>query len=237
MLSALFGLITTAETVLLGMVIALRRRRPDWALTLLILVLIGLIWDNTVIAIGATVGEGATLETLSFPRYAAHGVLVPLLIMVGVGLARRHGVRFFTGRATPAVFGAVTIALIAVGIRIDIVALDLEPTRYAGTLRYTNAAAHGPPIPAVATIVILIAIGAALLAYSRRPWLLTGAIAMFAAAAAAVTAFWIGNVGELLLILGIWLTATHRTGPHRQAPDHHGDQAPTSPRSRASPRT
>ncbi|MBO3736976.1 hypothetical protein [Actinoplanes flavus] len=207
MLSALFGLITVAEAVLLGMVIALRRRRPDWALTLLILVLLGLIWDNAVIAVGATVGEGDTLEALSFPRYAAHGVLVPLLIMVGVGLARRHDVRLLAGRAAPAVFGAVTVLLIAIGIRLDIVTLDLEPTHYAGTLRYTNAASHGPPIPAVATIGILIAIGALLLARAGRPWLLAGSIAMFAAAAAAVAGFWIGNVGELILILAIWFTA------------------------------
>ena len=46
MLSALFGLITAAEVVLLGMVIALRRRRPDWTLTLLMPILLGLIWDN-----------------------------------------------------------------------------------------------------------------------------------------------------------------------------------------------
>ncbi|MBW6433870.1 hypothetical protein KZ829_08990 [Actinoplanes hulinensis] len=210
MLSTLFGLITVAETVLLGMVIALRRRRPDWALTLLILVLLGLIWDNAVIAMGATVGEGDTLEALSFPRYAAHGILVPLLIMVGVGLARRHDVRFFSGATVPAVFGAVTVLLITIGIWLDIVTLDLEPARYADTLRYTNAAAHGPPIPAVATILILIAIGALLLARARWPWLLAGSIAMFAAAAAAVAGFWIGNVGELILILTIWFTATHR---------------------------
>ncbi|GAA0470596.1 hypothetical protein Aca07nite_31400 [Actinoplanes capillaceus] len=211
MLSTLFGLITVAETVLLGMVIALRRRRPDWALTLLILVLLGLIWDNAVIAMGATIGEGDTLEALSFPRYAAHGILVPLLIMVGVGLARRHDVRFFTGATVPAVLGTVTALLITIGIWLDIVTLDLEPTRYADTLRYTNAAAHGPPIPAVATILILIAIGALLLARARQPWLLAGSIAMFAAAGAAVAGFWIGNVGELILILTIWRTATHES--------------------------
>ena len=63
------------------------------------------------------------------------------------------------------------------------------------------------------TILILIAIGALMLTGSGWPWLLAGSIAMFAAAAAAVTDFWIGNVGELALILTIWFTATHHVTP------------------------
>jgi hypothetical protein len=212
MLSAPLGLIAVAEIGLLVLVIAMRRRHPDWALTLLIPVILALIWDNTVIAIGATLGEGEPLRALSVPRFALHGLLAPLLIMVGVGLGRRHGIRILAGKAAPAAFGALTAVLIAAGIRLDIVTLDLQPTRYADTLRYTDAAAHGPPIPAVVTIVVLIGIGVALLLRARRPWLLAGSAAMFAAAAAGAVAFWIGNVGELLLILSIWWTAA-QTAP------------------------
>jgi hypothetical protein len=208
MLNALFGLIAVTEVVLLGLVIAMRRRHPDGALTLLIPVILALIWDNTVIAVGATVGEGATLETLSHPRYITHGLLVPLLIMVGVGLGRRNGVRALTGRTAPAAFGALTAGLVIAGIFLDIVGLDLQPTWYADTLRYTNAAAHGAPIPAVVTILVLIGIGVALQVQARRPWLLAGAVAMFVAAALGALAFWIANVGELLLIVSIWWTAT-----------------------------
>lgn len=213
MLSALFGLIAVTEVVLLGLVIAMRRRHPDWALTLLIVVILALIWDNTVIAIGATVGEGDTLEALSYPRYITHGLLVPLLIMVGVGLGRRHGVRSLAGRAAPAAFGALTVALILAGIYLDIINLDLEPTRYADTLRYTNTASHGAPIPAVVTILVLIGIGATLLIRTRWPWLLAGAVAMFVAAGLGALAFWTGNIGELLLILSIWWTAAYSVRP------------------------
>jgi hypothetical protein len=89
MIGALLVLIAAAEVALLTLVIAMRRRQPDRALTLLILVILALIWDNTVIAIGSTAGEGETLRTLSIPRHVTHGLLVPLLIMVGVGLGRR----------------------------------------------------------------------------------------------------------------------------------------------------
>ncbi|SDT59473.1 hypothetical protein [Actinoplanes derwentensis] len=208
MLSVLFGLIAVAEAVLLGLVITLRRRWPDRSLILLIPVLLALIGDNAVIAAGSTIGTGDTLLALSYPRYIAHGLFVPLLIMVGAGLCRAHGIRL-----PLAASGILTAALIAVGIRQDIINLNLQPTPYADTLRYTNTATHGAPIPAVVTIVVLIALGAVLLARTRSPWLLAGSSAMFAAAALSVFAFWLGNVGELLLLLGLYLTATRRPAP------------------------
>jgi hypothetical protein len=212
MLSTLFGLIAVTEAVLLTLVITMRRRQPDWAFTLLILVILALIWDNTVVAIGSTIGEGETLKTLSIPRYVTHALLVPLLIMVAVGFSRRHGVRALAGRTAPAAFGLLTVALIVAGIHLDIIGLDLQPTHYADTLRYTNAASHGAPIPAVITILVLIGIGITLLVRARQPWLLAGAVAMFVAAALGALAFWCGNIGELLLITGLWWTAT-RTVP------------------------
>ncbi|MEU4423809.1 hypothetical protein AB0F81_24525 [Actinoplanes sp. NPDC024001] len=208
MMSALFALIAVAEVVLLGLIVVLRRRHPHWVLTLLILVVLALIWDNAVLATGATLGEGDALHALSLPRFWTHALLVPLLIMVGVGLGRGHGLRLLGGRATPAAFGVLTLLLIAVGARDDILLLDLEPTRYADTLRYTNAASDGPPIPAIVTILVLVGIGVALLVRARRPWLLAGAVVMFVAAGAGASMLWLSNLGELALILGVWLTAT-----------------------------
>ncbi|BBH67340.1 hypothetical protein ACTI_40250 [Actinoplanes sp. OR16] len=210
MLSVLFALFALAEVLLLGLVVTLRRRQPDWALTLLILVIIALIWDNAVIALGSTIGEGGMLRALSVPRYVTHALLVPLLIMVAVGLGRRYGVRFFAGRIVPGVFGVLTLALVAVGVQKDVIALDLEATRYADTLRYTNAASEGPPIPAIVAILVMIGVGVALLVRARWPWLLAGAVVMFAAAAAAPSILWLSNFGELALILTVWLTAARR---------------------------
>ncbi|WP_433829964.1 hypothetical protein ACQP2E_09590 [Actinoplanes sp. CA-015351] len=212
MVSALFGLIVVAEVVLLALVITLRRRDPDWTLTLLVLVILALIYDNAIVALGSTLGFGDLLEALSLPRYVTHALLVPLLIMVAVGLGRRYG--FFAGQVAPAVFGALTVALIALGAWADIVTLELEPTRYADTLRYTNAAANGPPIPAIIAILVMIGVGSALLARARWPWLLVGGVAMFAAAGAGASILWLSNLGELALILTVWLTAS-RPQPSR----------------------
>jgi hypothetical protein len=216
MIGALLVLIAAAEVALLTLVIAMRRRQPDRALTLLILVIFALIWDNTVIAIGSTAGEGETLRYGPCrSRATSHtGCSCPCSSWSAWASAGGHGIRALAGRTVPAVLGALTVALIAAGIHFDIAGLDLQPTHHADTLRYTNAASHGAPIPAVVTILILIGLGIALLVRARQPWLLAGAAAMFVAAALGAIAFWIANIGELLLITGIWWTATRtvRTG-------------------------
>jgi hypothetical protein len=109
MLSALFASLAVAEVVLLTLVLTMRRRHPDWALTLLSLVIIALIWDNTIIAVGATVGEGRTLEALSYPpcswpRPSAPafwtGNLGELLLILSIWWTAAHTVR--PARLTPA---------------------------------------------------------------------------------------------------------------------------------------
>lgn len=58
---------------------------------------------------------------------------------------------------------------------------------------------------------------AVLLTRSRSPWLLSGAVAMFLAAALSAQAFWLGSEGEPLLLLGLHLTTTRRA-PARNSP-------------------
>ncbi|XVU24061.1 hypothetical protein ACQPZJ_43630 [Actinoplanes sp. CA-054009] len=188
----MFGLIALAETVLLVLVLKLP---PQWTRNLLALVVAALIWDNAVIALGSTIGPGATLEALSVPRFVTHALLVPLLVLIAAGLA---------GVADLRPFILVTALLIGVGVYADIVTLSLEATRYSGTLRYTNAASDGPPIPAIAVILILIAFGVLLLRRHRSPWLLAGALTMLIAAATGLP--WLANLGELALATSVYLT-------------------------------
>ncbi|BCJ45805.1 hypothetical protein GCM10010168_57750 [Actinoplanes ianthinogenes] len=204
MVSTLFALIAVAELVLLTLLLRLPR---GWVPTLLILVLVALIGDNAVIASGRLLGAGPLLHALSIPRFVTHALLVPLLIMVGVGLGRRHRVGWLQRRTAPAAFGALTALMIALGVFQDVAALDLQPKTYADTIRYTNAAAAGPPIPAIVAIGVLIAIGIAVQITTRHPWLLIGSLTMLIAAGVGAAVPWLGNLGELLLALTLWQTA------------------------------
>ena len=162
---------------------------------LLALIAVTLCWDNLIIAAGASIGAGELLRTLSIPRYVAHAVLTPMLILIvfGVaGLRRRLWV------------WALTAVLIAVGVWTDLVNMSLEVREYAGTLRYAYAHAS-PPIPSIVTVVVLIVVGAILWRRQKLPWLCLGALAMFGAAGSGI--FWLGNAGELVLISSIVATA------------------------------
>jgi hypothetical protein len=168
-------------------------------LWLLAVIAVALFWDNAIIAAGSTIGTGDLLIGLSVPRYVAHAVLTPLLILVVFGIAalrRRPWVWVLTG------------LLIAAGVYFEIIRLHLEPRTYADTLRYVNTA--GMPLPAIMTDLVLIGIGVILWRRDKLPWLFLGAVAMFVAAGAGFNAPWLGNLGELVLIGAILLTAAKR---------------------------
>ncbi|BCY06971.1 hypothetical protein L3i22_020590 [Actinoplanes sp. L3-i22] len=213
MVGTVFGLIAVAELVLLVSTIQLWRRHPDRVLPLLMLVVAALIWDNAVIAAGRPIGAGGVLEGLSVPRFVTHALLVPLLILVGAGLGRGYRVRWLAGPVARWGFGGLTLLMIAIGVWQDIVSLDLEPAYYADTVRYTNAAATGPPIPAIVAIWVLLAVGVAVLVRARWPWLLAGSATMLVAAGAGVAVPWLGNLGELVLTASLWQTAAHLEPP------------------------
>lgn len=162
---------------------------------LLALIAAALCWDNLIIAAGSSIGAGDLLRTLSIPRYVAHAVLTPLLIIVAFGVA---------GLRRRAWVWILAVVLIALGVWTDLVNMSLEVREYGGTLRYAYAHAT-PPIPSIVTVVVLIGAGVVLWRRAGVPWLCLGALAMFGAAGSGV--FWLGNAGELVLISSILATA------------------------------
>jgi len=48
---------------------------------LLLLVILGLVYDNLIIATGRFIGEGSVLENLSYVRFWLHALFTPTLIL------------------------------------------------------------------------------------------------------------------------------------------------------------
>ncbi|RKE06760.1 hypothetical protein [Catellatospora citrea] len=215
MISALMASIAVCMLILAVMA-ARRRSTAGPAAALVAVICVGLAYDSTAVAIGRLLGFGPTLEAVNAPRYWSHAVLTPLLVVAGAALAARLGVTALRRQAVRIAGGVLVAALIALGVAADIVGLRLEPREYADTLRYGNAAAAGPPIPAIVTMLVLVVIGILVWRTARFPWLLLGALAMFAAAGAGAAHFWLGNVGELLLQLAVVATVLRAARP---APD------------------
>ncbi len=193
----------------LGAILTLTLAVLLWRLSAPLAALTGLAlaYDNAVIALGHTIGPGEALQTLNAGRFWAHALVTPMMIWAGLKLI---------GYPWRWPFAAVTTVLIGLGIYTDTVQLDLVAREESGVLRYANAAAQGPPIPAVVTIVILAGIGVVLWRRAKVPWLLAGALAMFVAAALGTKLLWLQNLGELTLLASFLLSERTQRGTQKQ---------------------
>jgi hypothetical protein len=203
-MALLFTALALVQLALIGVTQRVGRRAATPVVWLLSAVLLALAYDNLVIAAGV-MGEDPLLERISVGRVILHVLAVPLLIPAGVLLAARAGVGWC--RRAPVRAGAFVLAgvLILLGVMDDLLALELVPVSEWGLVRYV-AAEGGPPVGAILAILVLLVVGAATWRAARWPWLFAGALAMFVAAGAMAAVGWIGNVGELALMLGLIAT-------------------------------
>jgi hypothetical protein len=194
---ALFAAVHAVLAVLLARAAVGRRSVP---LGLAALVAAGLVYDNGVVAAGRLIGEGGLLMALNHPRFVIHALLTPLLIVTAVGLARACGAGWARARAVHVLAWCLALGLVY--------GLELAAAPEGDALRY-SAAHTAPPVPAIVTVVALLAAG---LATVRRggAWMAGGAAAMFAASAVHSAPMAIANLGEVAFLAGIAMTA-HRT--------------------------
>lgn len=173
-------------------------------LVLLLLVLVGLVYDNVIIATGRFMGAGQFLEQLSVGRFYIHALLTPTLMIFGVGMLRAAGVSWAQSKWVHGLVCLVTTLLIGLGAYFDIWLLELEPKISGDLLRYTHAGGVKiPPIPAIVTIIFLMAAGGVLWAKVGEKWLFIGSAVMFVAAALGMGEwFFVGNFGEVALSFG-----------------------------------
>jgi hypothetical protein len=200
MVTAAYFVYTLVLLGLIGLAVGIRSERDRAYLWVMLAVLVGLVYDNLIIALGSFIGEGDFLKTLNAGRYAGHAFGTPLLTIFAFGIARRAGVGWAQGKTAHILACVFTTALIGLGVYEDIIRLDLAPRVMFDTFRYTNMAVKGPPIPPILTILMLIALGISIWRKSGWKWLALGAIFMFIAAAAGTgDRLFIGNLGETVL--------------------------------------
>lgn len=195
-------------------------RAPGAGLTALIAG--GLVYDNLIISLGTTIGIGALLQNLSWPRFAMHALLTPFMIIAVTRIAVAGGVRWAASPRWQVVAWLLVAAMVVYGALEHLVGLQTFPACFDGIVRYTTnlAPSHfcfdgqqavtgsGPPIPSVIGNLVTLAVGIALWRSHGWPWLAAGALVMFAAASVPISTYGMAasNGGEAVLLLGFALT-------------------------------
>lgn len=178
--TVLFFGFAAAYLLLLGWGCVLAARH-GWATpaNLFLLVVVGLVYDNTVIASGRFVGEGPLLETLNLARFWIHAFVTPLLVVFAWHVAARAGAGW--ARTRPAAVGAwaVAAALVVLELVTVLRPLQVEPGREHGVLSYSDTASEGgPPVMVLVVAAALLVAGFLVWRHQRWPWLLVGAAVM-----------------------------------------------------------
>lgn len=185
-----------------------------------LIVAIGLVYDNGIIAAGSLIGTGPLLEALNWPRYVIHAFATPLLVIVALDLAQRYGLAWSTRTGWSAAFWVLTVLLVAYGVVVELLPLSLVAESSGGVTSYAPAGGSGFPLPAMVTMVALTAVGVLIWVRKSWPWLGLGAILAFIGfgVAPALDFTVLGQFAEVVLIGGISLSESRLAQQHRRVP-------------------
>lgn len=197
----------------IGLVIWGLSRQRSWNfMSFIYLVLLGLIYDNGMIALGKFIGEGPLLENLSLLRFWSHALLTPTLVLFSYGTLREAGVEWSRKRIIGVAVILYTVALIGIELLFETVGMELALEKEYGVLRYVSAdPASGPPIMVLLVSVVLIAAGAVLWKKRGWKWMLVGAVVMTIGSAVPipVDSSAATNAFELFLLTTLVWTKVH----------------------------
>ncbi|CEG24151.1 hypothetical protein BN1080_03171 [Planococcus massiliensis] len=202
----------------MGLVIGGLRRQRSWNfMSFIYLVLLGLIYDNGMIALGKFIGEGPLLENLSLLRFWSHAFLTPALVLFSYGALQEARVEWSRKRIIGIAAIFYTAALIIAELLLETIGMELMIEKEYGVLRYVSAdPASGPPIMVLLVSVVLLAAGAILWKRRGWKWMLVGAVVMTIGSAVPipVESSAATNAFELFLLAALVSTKVHLERRH-----------------------
>jgi hypothetical protein len=175
MSTLLYPAYALAYVVLLawGALLLARHRHASTAIVLLVVV--GVFWDNLVLTLGGILGAGDLLLVLSWPRFILHQLVLPWLVYAAWSMADQAGHGWASRRwARPMAIG-LALALMAAGAATRLLGVTLEPEVLDGVVRYVAVGIKGPPLVSIVSIGF---VGIAGVRFWRHgwPWITVAAI-------------------------------------------------------------
>jgi hypothetical protein len=187
--------------------------KRDVYLYLLLLIILGLFYDNFISSIGFLIGEGPFLKFLNFIRYIIHAFFTPLICLITFKIAAAFKVKIAQGKKAEAFVCAFILALMVLGFTKEVATAEIIPTTRWGMHNYIHA--H-PSIPIAAILVNLFVIIVAVVIWKVAGWpgLFITSILMFVLAAVPSKRLppILGNAGEVIFIYGFIMAAKRLSG-------------------------
>jgi hypothetical protein len=164
----------------LGLPVWVLKKQRFWTLmSVLAAVMLALVYDNGILAIGSLIGEGALLEGLNLARFWLHAFVTPTLILFSLGAMRQAGIGWAQKTWAALLFWAATIAAVVVEFTTVLSGLELQKSESYGVLSYSSAGeASGPPAMILIVLAALLVAGIFLAWKAGSWWMLAGTIAM-----------------------------------------------------------
>ena len=205
----IFGFFTIAYIFLFIWGLVKHRKTAS---AIIFLVIIALIYDNGILALGHVIGEGKLLEYLSYGRFWLHALFTPTLILFSLYIMREAKIKRVQKSWVGYVFGILTIVAIVVEYVMNLNGLKLSLEESFGVLSYASTQeVSGPPAMILIVLVALIIAAVALVWKRKWWWMLVGTIIMALGSAVPidVESNALTNAFELFLIASLMLTAIH----------------------------
>ena len=212
----IFGFFTIAYVVILlwGL-----KKHAKTASAVLFFVILALIYDNFVLAIGHLIGEGSLLENLSIGRFWLHAIFTPTLILFSYFVLREANSDLVKKSYVKIGFFGFFIVAVIVQFIMELADLQLEIQEEYGVVSYSSTeVASGPP-PMILLVIVALFIAAVWLAWKRKWWwMLVGIILMTIGSAFPINvrSHAITNLFELTLLITLMWTAIHFANGNRR---------------------
>ena len=187
----------------------------------LILINTSLLWFvSFATAVGQYIGEGSLLLNMTYVRYAAHWLTLPLLFIVAGMILKAADFKFAQSKYVMGFFVFLAVFFIVYDFRYMFI-LDFYPVCYAETFRYATQVPIGQecspgmaglgtkvlPIAPILLTLILFVSGIAIWIKHKWPWLAVGCFVMLMAAQPTPIGPILSNAGEPVFIFCLMLAA------------------------------
>lgn len=187
------------------------RLRSDAVVWIVRALLLGLIADNTILAISNTSMDEGWYFGASWLRYAAHVILLPPLAFAALVLAARSGLGWADTNVARWLCLSFVIVGIWVGMVTEMAGLELVRESLLGHERFVSADAM-PPVATIATNLVVLFLSAQVWRRAKWPWLFAAALLILLANGASAGKAWgiiSGNLAEVVFLSG-WVASLYR---------------------------